>query len=75
MSLNKLPDGSPSPKYKCTAIGDYCGTVKSVVLTEWWCDGERVESIEESAEEYFYGDAGFDKATFKLVSVVQEPDA
>ena len=75
MSLNKLPDGSPSPKYKCTARGYYCGTVKSVVLTEWWYDGKKVESIEETAKKYFYDGAGFDKAPFKLVSVVQEHDA
>jgi hypothetical protein len=72
MSLNKLPNGTPSPTYKCAAIGRHCRTVKTVVLTEWWYDGKKVESIETSAENYF-SDA-FGKASFTTLGIVKEPE-
>jgi len=70
-TLNKLPDGSPSPKYRCTAVGYACGEEKTVVLQEWWYDGRLVESIEDSAEDYFYGEgeSGFDKSPFNITSI------
>lgn len=68
MSLNILPTGEPSPQYECTAIGE-CGTEKTVVLTEWWSDHKKVEDIKESAMNYFYDEAGFDKAPFKITSI------
>lgn len=75
MSLNKLPNGSPSPMYKCTAVNAYDDTdIKIVVLQEWWCDGRLCQPITQTAEEYFYGDgeSGFDKAPFKILSIVKE---
>ena len=68
MNLNKLPDGTDSPKYKCVAVGED-GTEKSVILTEWWCDGKLSETIEKSAENYFYEESGFDKKPFKILSI------
>ncbi len=65
-TLNKLPDGSPSPYYECTAI-DTDDIEHTETLQEWWCDGKKVMSIEESAEDYFYG--YFDKCWFELTRV------
>lgn len=67
MSLNKLPNGEDSPRYKCTAYRPSTGETHTAVLTEWWCDGKRVESIEESAENYFYD--FFDKGIFKITKI------
>ena len=64
--LNILPNGKPSAKYECTASNDYEET-RTVVLTEWWYDGKKVESIEKSADSYFY--EYFDKAPFKIESI------
>ena len=71
MTLNILPTGGPSPQYECTAVGDYCGTEKTVVLTEWWCEGKQVEDIIVSAENYFYEECGFDKAPFTILSITK----
>lgn len=68
MSLNKRPTGEPSPQYECTAIGEW-GTEKTVVPTEWGFAHKKVEDIEESAMHYFYDEAGFDKAPFKITSI------
>ncbi len=65
-TLNKLPDGSPSPVFTCVAES-YEGERKVLELTEWWCDGRKVETIEESAEGYFYD--VFDKASFTVISI------
>ena len=71
MTLNVLPTGEPSPQYECTAVGDYCGTEKAVVLTEWWFNHKKVEDIEESAMNYFYEESGFDKAPFTILSITK----
>jgi hypothetical protein len=70
-TLNRLPNGMPSPSYKCTAIGRACGETKTVVLQEWWYEDRQVQTIEQSAEEYFYGDGthGFDKHPFKILNI------
>lgn len=76
MSLNMLPDGTPAPQYRCTAVSTYRlseeeddETILTEVLTEWWNEGNQVETIEVSAENRFYD--AFDKASFKVVSIVK----
>lgn len=73
MSLNKLPDGSNSPRFICKAIGNADGEEKTLELTEWWCDGKKVETIEQSAESYFYD--AFDKASFEVISIEKIEEA
>lgn len=68
-SLNKLPDGSPSPVFDCTAECGIDGTYKHLEITEWWFEGKKVESIEESAESYFYD--AFDKGPFTVTDIVR----
>jgi len=71
MTLNVLPTGEPSPRYECTALGDYCGVEKMAVLQEWWSDGVQVEDITKTAEDYFYDEAGFDKVPFTILSITK----
>ena len=67
MSLNKLPDGSPSPKYSVTAK-TYDGESEATeIITEWWYEGKQVCSIEESAKDFFY--SLFDKHAFTITSI------
>ena len=54
-------------KYKCTARGELDDQIITVVLEEWVYKGELVESIESSAEEYFY--EAFDKHPFKIIEI------
>lgn len=54
-------------KYECTAIS-IDGDEKTAVIEEWWYDGEKVESIEATANDYFY--TYFDKASFEIIKIV-----
>jgi hypothetical protein len=67
-TLNKLPDGSPAPVFTCVAEG-VDGEVKTLELTEWWYEGKKVETIEESAQHYFYD--AFDKGSFEVKSITR----
>ena len=66
-TLNKLPDGSNAPEYKCVAYCEVLDETKTVTLIEWWYEGKKVQPIEQSAKEYFY--EAFDKSPFKIKSV------
>ncbi len=68
MTLNKLPDGTDAPKYEVTAVS-FSGEEKTITLTEWWYEGRKVESIEDSAQSAFYD--AFDKESFMVVSIVR----
>ncbi|MCP3669159.1 MAG: hypothetical protein GY814_01720 [Gammaproteobacteria bacterium] len=67
-ALNKLPDGSPAPVFRCVAVG-FDGEKKTLDLTEWWWEGVKVETIEESTESYFYN--AFDKGSFDVISITK----
>ncbi len=67
--LNVLPDGTPSPKYKVTAMCYFDEEEKTEILQEWWNNGKMVETIQESAEGCFY--EVFDKAPFKILEIVK----
>ena len=68
MTLNKLPNGSDAPRYECKAksIHDE-DDVRTLILTEWWNEGKLIESIEQSAESYFYD--VFDKESFEIITI------
>ena len=68
-TLNKLPDGSPAPQYAVTARAYDAEEAVTEILTEWWNEGKQVCSIEESAEDYFYG--LFDKCGFIIEKIVR----
>ena len=68
-TLNKLPDGTPSPSYKCIAEKWIDGLIVTVILQEWWFNGVKVQDIEQSAEQYFYDCTQIDKASFKIISI------
>lgn len=68
-TLNKLPDGSDSPEYDCTAVSRFDGTEKTLRITEWWNEGRRVETIAQSAEGAFYD--AFDKEPFKVIEIAK----
>lgn len=65
MTLNKLPDGTDSPKFECVVEG-MDGRRAVLVAQEWWYNGKRVQTIEATAHDYFY--TAFDKAPFKIKS-------
>ena len=71
-TLNLLPNGEPSPFYLCTAINPNTDEEKTVVLTEWWYDYKKIESIENSANSYFYD--VFDKGPFEIISIKKLTD-
>jgi hypothetical protein len=70
-TLNRLPDGTQSPRFKCVAESHWDREVKTVVLQEWWYDYKRVESIHSSAKSYFY--EAFRKCPSTIVSITKEP--
>jgi len=70
-SLNKLPDGSPSPKYFLRAICPCNVNGKEEYfeggIQEWWYKGKKVESARQSAESYLYD--VFDKHSFNILEL------
>ncbi len=71
MSLNILPNGKPSPRFKVTAIGNnFSGEEIQVTeeFQEWWSDGKKVQDVKECASDYFYT-VTFDKAPFKIIDI------
>jgi len=73
MCRDNLPDGSPAPKFLCTAVADWDGEIRQVLLTEeWWC-GKQTDTIEKTADAAFYGI--FDKHPFKITKIERVPDA
>lgn len=68
MSLNKLPDGTDSPRFRVTAVS-FSGEEKTLELQEWWFEGRRVETIEKSAEDAFY--MAFDKESSHITEIVE----
>lgn len=65
-TLNKLPDGSPSPTWEAIVI-DLDGNEHVERFQEWWCDGKKVCSMKDQVEDFFYGK--LDKAHFQILSM------
>lgn len=66
MSLNKLPNGADAPRYKVTAVSA-SDEERTIELIEWWNNGKRIQSIEDSARDAFYN--LFDKESFEITEI------